>query len=88
MSRETIDYPARVAKSEAMHANWEQGDGDMDELAIGLYDLIAHYKALYEDYLKGKDLIEFMVEFINAEMGELPQYDKDEFPEFIRGRLT
>jgi hypothetical protein len=45
------DYPTRVAKSEAMYDNWEAGDGDMGELAIGLYNLTAEYKALWDDYV-------------------------------------
>ena len=31
--------------------------------------------------------IEFVVDFINAEMGELPQCDKEEFPTFIKEML-
>ena len=44
------DYPPRVTKSENMFKLWETGEGDMGELAIGLYDLTAHYKALWDDY--------------------------------------
>ena len=44
------DYPPRVTKSEAMYALWENGEGDMSELAIGLYDLTAHYKALWDEH--------------------------------------
>lgn len=44
------EYPQRVEKSEVMHQSWKAGDGNMDELAIGLYNLIAEYKALYDDY--------------------------------------
>ena len=47
-------YPQRVWKSEVMYKAWENGDGDIDELAIGLYDLVAEYKALYDDYIKLK----------------------------------
>ena len=45
------EYPQRVEKSENMYASWEAGDGDTDELAIGLYNLTAEYKALYDDYV-------------------------------------
>lgn len=44
------DYPQRVEKSEIMHQSWKAGDGNMDELAIGLYNLTAEYKALWDDY--------------------------------------
>ena len=44
------DYPPRVGKSERIYQLWESGEGDMGELAIGLYDLTAHYKALWDDY--------------------------------------
>ena len=44
------DYPPRVEKSENIYKLWETGEGDMAELAIGLYDLTAHYKALWDDY--------------------------------------
>lgn len=47
-----MKYPQCVEKAEAIYAHWERGDGDMGELAIGLYDLTAHYKALYEDYIR------------------------------------
>ena len=46
------DYPPRVGKSENIYKLWETGEGDMAELAIGLYDLTAHFKALYDDYIK------------------------------------
>ena len=46
------DYPQRIEKSENMYLNWEAGDGDMDELAIGLYNLTAEYKALFDAYVK------------------------------------
>ena len=46
------DYPSRVRKSENMYELWESGYGDMKELAIGLHDLTAQYKALYDDYIK------------------------------------
>jgi len=46
------DYPPRVEKSENIYELWESGEGDMDELAIGLYDLTAQYKALYDDYVQ------------------------------------
>ena len=46
------DYPPRVTKSENIYALWESGEGDMGELAIGLYDLTAHFKALWDDYAK------------------------------------
>lgn len=44
------DYPIRIEKSETIYSFWESGEGDMAELAIGLYDLTAHYKALWDDY--------------------------------------
>lgn len=44
------DYPPRVEKSENIYKLWKSGEGDMDELAVGLYDLTAHYKALHDDY--------------------------------------
>jgi hypothetical protein len=45
-----MDYPPRVGKSENIYKLWETGEGDMDELAIGLYDLTAHYKALWTEH--------------------------------------
>jgi len=47
------DYPPRVTKSENIYALWEKGEGDMGELAIGLYDLTAHYKALWRPRTSG-----------------------------------
>jgi len=44
------DYPPIVTKAEQIYKLWESGEGDMGELAIGLYDLTAHYKALWDDY--------------------------------------
>lgn len=49
------DYPPRVEKSENIYRLWESGEGDMGELAIGLYDLTAHYKALWDDYAQLED---------------------------------
>ena len=57
------EYPPRVAKSEAMFANWDAGDGDMNELAIGLYDLVAEYKALWDDYAIMQEFIDDFYEW-------------------------
>ena len=48
------DYPQRVEKSENIYRLWETGEGDMGELAIGLYNLTADYKSLWDDYTKLK----------------------------------
>ena len=46
------DYPQRVEKSENIYRLWDTGEGDMGELAIGLYNLTADYKSLWDDYTK------------------------------------
>ena len=43
-------YPQRIEKSEIMYKMWKDGDGDIDELAIGLYNLTAEYKALWDEH--------------------------------------
>ncbi len=42
----------RIEKSQAIYEHWRAGDGDMNELAIGLYDLTADYETLLDDYEK------------------------------------
>jgi len=68
------DYPPRVTKSENIYALWEKGEGDMGELAIGLYDLTAHYKALWDDYAalkaENKRLLEEIDELIAWHEGD------------------
>lgn len=39
----------RVEKARAIYQHWVDGDGDMGELAVGLYDLTADYEALLAD---------------------------------------
>jgi predicted nuclease with TOPRIM domain len=60
----TQKYPQRIEKSEAMYKMWEDGEGDIDELAIGLYNLIAEYKALWDDYAKLKtELVDYKSQY-------------------------
>ena len=40
----------RIEKARNIFQLWEDGDGDMGELATGLYDLTADYEALLKDY--------------------------------------
>lgn len=63
-------YPPRIEKSEAMYGNWEAGDGDMGELAVGLYNLTAEYKALWDDCTE-------LVRVVVARGEQLGYEDKD-----------
>lgn len=60
------DYPPRVEKSENIYKLWETGEGDMGELAIGLYDLTAHYKALWDDYAQLEAIKDEYIELLKA----------------------
>ena len=41
----------RVEKAATAFNFWADGEGDMGELAVALYDLLADYRALLADYL-------------------------------------
>ncbi len=73
-------YPTRVQKSEQSYAHWEAGDGDMGELAVGLYDLTAEYKALWRDYCTLQSLC---VRVINAPGPEELEWSINELLENI-----
>ena len=64
------DYPPRVEKSENIYRLWETGEGDMGELAIGLYDLTAHYKELWDDYAQLEVENERLKEYIEETCDE------------------
>ena len=74
------EYPIRVEKSEAIYGHWENGDGDMAELAIGLYDLTAHYKALWDDYHADRAAL---VRYVRAQRNYLGERYLDRAPHFI-----
>ena len=75
------DYPSRVRKSEEMYELWESGFGDMKELAIGLHDLTAQYKALYDDYIKLEAERDALVEAMDEIIQWANAYPLDVFPE-------
>ena len=56
----------RLEKSRNIFQLWEDGDGDMTELAIGLYDLTAHYEVLLEDHEALEAKLEVMEAFVSA----------------------
>ena len=62
-----MDYPPRVGKSERIYKLWETGEGDMGELAIGLYDLTAHFKVLWDEHEALKQERDALVCWIKCE---------------------
>ena len=60
------DYPPRVTKSENIYKLWDTGEGDMGELAIGLYDLTAHFKVIWDE----NESLRAEIESDNAELLE------------------
>jgi hypothetical protein len=47
-----------LIKARIIYEHWNESDGDEAELAIGIYNLAAHYEALLKDY----DLLEARIE--------------------------
>ena len=50
---------------------WDSGDGDMGELAIGLYDLTAHYELLLIDSAQLEQQVERLEEALKDSEGAL-----------------
>ncbi len=73
----------RLEKSRNIYELWRTGDGDMGELAIGLYDLTAHYEALLDDYEKLEAKLSKMEEALDLIAEDALWHDGHDNPEAL-----